>query len=74
MESLFNKIYYKKSPTQVFSCEYGKVFECIYFVDICEWLFERFPTRANNTVVTATYEVNKTFSQKPNKKAILKLW
>ena len=37
--------------------------------NICEWLFERFPTETNNTVVASKYEVNKTFSQKQNKKA-----
>ena len=41
--------------------------------NIYEWLFERFPTVTNNTVVASTWEVNKTFSQKQNKKAILKL-
>ena len=37
--------------------------------NICERLFERFPTETNNTVVASTYKVNKTFSQKQNKKA-----
>ena len=50
-ESPFNKVYYKDSPTQVFSYEYGKTFKSIYFVNICERLFERFPTGTNNTVV-----------------------
>ena len=41
--------------------------------NICERLFEPFPTGTTNTVVASTQEVNKTFSQKQNKKAILKL-
>ena len=53
LKSLFNKIYQKESPTQVFSCEYGKIFKSIYFVNICERLFERFPTGTNITIVTS---------------------
>ena len=53
LESLFSKVYYKESATQVFSCQYGKIFKSIYFVNIFERLFERFPTRTNNTVVTS---------------------
>ena len=51
LESLFSKVHYKESPMQVSPCEYGKIFKSIYFVNICERLFERFPTGTNNTVV-----------------------
>ena len=49
--SLFIKVYYNGSPTQVFFYEYGKIFKSNYFVNICERLFQRFPTGTNNTVV-----------------------
>ena len=41
--------------------------------NISERLFEHFPTGTNNTVAASTQELNKTFSQKQNKKVILKL-
>ena len=37
LESLFNKVF-KKSPTQVFSCEYHEIFKNTYSEYICNWL------------------------------------
>ena len=31
LESLFNKVYQKETPTQAFSCEYDKMFKSSYF-------------------------------------------
>ena len=33
LESLFNKVYKKEFPAQVFCCEYDKIFKSIYFVE-----------------------------------------
>ena len=39
LESLFNELYEKETPTRVFSCEYYEIFKDSFFTELIGWLF-----------------------------------
>ena len=65
LESLFNKVYQKETPTQMFSCEYCKIFKSIYFAEHLLMAVLTFFHR-NKAQYQANVEVNQTFPQKQN--------
>ena len=64
LESLFNKVaglkacsFIKKTPTQVFSCEYCEIFKKPFFIEHLRWLlllFEVIEKRHGDCLLTST--------------------
>ena len=48
LKSLFNKLYQKETPAQVFSCEYCEIFKKSFFHKTPRWLLLAFTTAFRN--------------------------